>query len=335
MYKTGDLGRWLADGTIEFLGRNDFQVKIRGFRIELGEIEAKLSAVRRRARSGGARARRRPGRQAPGRVSGGRRGRRAVRWPSCARRCARQLPEYMVPSAFVQLEALPLTPNGKLDRKALPAPEATALSVREYEAPQGEIEEALAAIWQELLRVERVGRHDNFFELGGHSLLAVQLISRIRATLGVELPLRELFATSEPAVPWPMPCARAGASTLGRIEIADRSQPLPLSLAQQRLWFLDQLDKAASAAYHMPAALRLLGELDVAALQATLDRLVARHESLRTRFVAIDGVPYQQIAPEDCGFALTPRRSARLARRRARSARWRARRPRKRARRLI
>ncbi len=303
MYKTGDRGRWLADGTVEFLGRNDFQVKIRGFRIELGEIEAKLRQC------GGVRDAVVLAREdAPG-------DKRLVAYlvaddaaelsvSELRDALSRQLPEYMLPSAFVRLDALPLTANGKLDRQALPAPEATALSVREYEAPQGEIEETIAALWQELLKVPRVGRRDNFFELGGHSLLAVQLISHIRAALHVELPLRELFATSSLSALADAVSA-AGASTLGRIEIADRSQPLPLSLAQQRLWFLDQLDQAASAAYHMPAALRLIGRLDVAALQATLDRLVARHEGLRTCFVAIDGVPYQRIAPEECGFALT------------------------------
>ncbi|MEO8381792.1 MAG: amino acid adenylation domain-containing protein, partial [Acidobacteriota bacterium] len=305
MYKTGDLGRWLSDGNIEYLGRNDFQVKIRGFRIELGEIEAKLSECAG-VREAVVIARE----DVPG-------DQRLVAYlvadegfdlsvADLREVLARKLPEYMIPSAFVQLDTLPLNANGKVDRQALPAPEATALAVREYEAPEGEIEEALAALWQELLHVERVGRRDNFFELGGHSLLAVQLISHIRATLGVELPLRDLFSTSSLSALADAVRA-AGASTLGRIEIADRGQPLPLSLAQQRLWFLDQLDEAAGAAYHMPAALRLLGKLDVAALQATLDRLVARHEGLRTSFVAIDGVPYQQIAPEDCGFALTPR----------------------------
>ncbi len=303
MYKTGDLGRWLADGNIEYLGRNDFQVKIRGFRIELGEIEAKLgqcSGVRHAvvlARE-----------EAPGdkRLVAYVVAEEGVALSVAALRDAlsRQLPEYMVPSAFVALDSLPLTANGKLDRRALTASDATALSEREYEVPQGEIEQVLASLWQELLHVERVGRHDQFFELGGHSLLAVQLISHIRATLGVELPLRELFAA--PSLSALAAVVRAsGASTMGQIQRADRNQPLPLSLAQQRLWFLDQLDQAASAAYYMPAALRLRGKLDVAALQATLNRLVARHESLRTSFFAIDGVPYQQIAPEECGFALS------------------------------
>jgi amino acid adenylation domain-containing protein len=302
MYKTGDRGRWLADGTVEFLGRNDFQVKLRGFRIELGEIESKLSECAG-VRDAVVLARE----DAPG-------DKRLVAYlvaeegrelsvADLRDALSRQLPDYMLPSAFVQLDRLPLTANGKLDRKALPAPEATALSAREYEAPQGEIEQTLATLWQELLHVERVGRHDQFFELGGHSLLAVQLTSQVRATFGVELPLRELFV--RPALSALAEAVQAaGASTMGQIQRADRNQPLPLSLAQQRLWFVDQLDRAESAAYHMPAALRLTGQLDVAALQATLDRLIARHEGLRTSFTAIDGVPYQQLAPEDCGFAL-------------------------------
>ncbi|HET8796683.1 MAG TPA: amino acid adenylation domain-containing protein, partial [Thermoanaerobaculia bacterium] len=302
MYRTGDRGRWHSDGTIEFLGRNDFQVKIRGFRVELGEIEAKLGQCAG-VRDAVVLARQ----DSPGdkRLIAYLVASEGIELSAVDLRDAlsRQLPDYMVPSAFVQLESLPLTANGKIDRQALPSPEAAAFGVREYEAPIGEIEETLAALWKELLRVERVGRTDNFFELGGHSLLAVQLISHIRAALHVELPLRELFATSSLSA-LAEAVRDAGASTLGRIEIADRSKPLPLSLAQQRLWFIDQLDKSASAAYHMPAALRLIGKLNVAALQATLDRVVARQEGLRARFVAVDGVPHQEFAPADCGFAL-------------------------------
>ncbi len=302
MYGTGDLGRWLPDGNVEFIGRNDFQVKVRGFRIELGEIEAKLRLCPG-VREAAVLARE----DEPG-------DRRLVAYlvaendaelsaSDLREALARQLPDYMLPSAFVQLDTLPLNANGKLDRQALPAPEAAALSVREYEAPQGPIEEAIAALWQERLNVARVGRRDNFFELGGHSLLAVQLLSHIRATLGVEVPLRALFAS--PSLAALAEAVRAaGASTMDAIVPADRSQPLRLSLAQQRLWFLAQLDEAASAAHHMPAALTLRGRLDVKALQATLDRLVARHEVLRTHIIAVDGVPYQQVAPGDRGFTL-------------------------------
>jgi acyl-CoA synthetase (AMP-forming)/AMP-acid ligase II len=179
MYKSGDVGRWLPDGNIEYLGRNDFQVKIRGFRIELGEIEAKLSQCAG-VREAVVLARE----DEPG-------DKRLVAYlvadegldvsvSDLREALSRQLPEYMVPSAFVQLDALPLTANGKLDRQALPAPEASALHVHEYEPPQDEIEQALATLWQELLRVERVGRRDNFFELGGHSLLVVAMVERLR-----------------------------------------------------------------------------------------------------------------------------------------------------------
>ncbi|WP_235570025.1 condensation domain-containing protein [Lysobacter sp. Root916] len=214
-----------------------------------------------------------------------------------------QLPEYMVPSAFMVLDAFPLTPNGKLDRKALPAPDGSSLVQREYEAPQGEIEQGLAEIWQSLLKIEQVGRHDHFFELGGHSLLAAQLVSRVRERLGVEVPLRELFV--HPVLhAFAQAVGQAGASTLGRIERVGRDQPLPLSLSQQRLWFIDQLDASASRAYHMPAALRLSGSLHRDALKQALDTLVARQEGLRARLVAVDGVPHQVFAPEDIGFTL-------------------------------
>ena len=192
MYRTGDLGRWQADGTLEYLGRNDFQVKVRGFRIELGEIESKLSAcagvreavvIAREASSGDKRL-------VAYLVSA------AEEAPSVSamrERLMQDLPEYMIPSAFVMLAALPLTPNGKLDRKALPAPDQDAVASRAYIAPVGEVEEAIAAIWQELLGLARVGRHDHFFELGGHSLLVMQLVIRIREQLHVDVPLKALF----------------------------------------------------------------------------------------------------------------------------------------------
>jgi amino acid adenylation domain-containing protein len=191
LYKSGDLGRYHADGTIEFLGRNDHQIKIRGFRVELGEIEARLAA-HPQVRQAAVIARE----DVPGE-------KRLVAYlthhgvaPSSEElrgHLKSQLPEYMIPSAYVQLESLPLTSNGKLDRKALPAPELEAFATKVYEAPQGETETTLASIWQELLRVERVGRHDNFFELGGHSLTVVQLLSRIQNYSGVAPRLQQLF----------------------------------------------------------------------------------------------------------------------------------------------
>jgi amino acid adenylation domain-containing protein len=304
MYRTGDVGRWLPDGNLEYLGRNDFQVKIRGFRIELGEIEAKLAAcpgvrdaavVAREDAAGDKRlvAYVVPHGDAADVSVAGLRG-----------HLSRDLPDYMIPGAFVILDALPLTPNGKLDRRGLPAPDQAAVASRHYEAPVGDVEQAIAGIWQELLGVEQVGRYDHFFELGGHSLLAVRLITRLRTVLDAEVSLREVFA--QPTLSMlARAVSGAGASPAhGAIVPMERGAPLPVSWAQQRLWFLHQLDPAAGAAYHIPAALRLSGDLNRAALQASLDGIVARHESLRTRFVDVDGAPHQLIAPADSGFAL-------------------------------
>ncbi|WP_186137234.1 non-ribosomal peptide synthetase, partial [Burkholderia gladioli] len=307
LYRTGDLGRYLADGSIEYLGRTDFQVKIRGLRVELGEIETRLAAsegVREAvviARDDGE-------------------GARLVAYlvalegaslvPAALREAlAAALPDYMVPNAFVVMEAFPLSPNGKLERRALPAPDADAVVARAYQAPRGDTEVALAAIWQELLGLERVGRHDSFFDLGGHSLLAVQLVSRLRKAFGAELPLRELFARPVLAelaarIEADSEAGAAPAAELPPILPRARDSRLPLSFAQQRLWFLDTLDQAAGAAYHMPAALRLSGQLDPAALRAALDRIVARHEVLRTTIDTVDGQPVQRIAEAGAGFAL-------------------------------
>ncbi|MCH5537637.1 amino acid adenylation domain-containing protein, partial [Pseudomonas syringae pv. syringae] len=305
MYRSGDLGRWLADGNIEYLGRNDDQVKLRGFRIELGEIESQLAAC--------------PGvREAVVLVREHRPGdKRLVAYLTAQEgallsaaqlreQLSQGLAEYMIPSAFVTLARFPLTPNGKLDRRALPAPEDDAYASRGYEVPAGEIEHALAEIWQALLGLERVGRHDHFFELGGHSLLAVQLVSRLRQRFEVEVALRDVFA--EPTLQGlarQVANARLSAQTpLTSLTPVDRDLPLPLSWAQQRLWFLDQLDRAAGAAYHIPAGLRLRGRLDSEALQATLERIVARHEALRTHFALHEGQAIQVIAPATQGFAL-------------------------------
>ncbi|WP_160960591.1 thioesterase domain-containing protein, partial [Xanthomonas sp. LMG 8992] len=195
MYRTGDLGRWRPDGNIEYLGRNDFQVKVRGFRIELGEIEARLAACAG-VREAVVLARE----EVPG-------DKRLVAYvvpqqghalgvPEMRQTLSQALPEYMVPSAFVMLETLPLTPNGKLDRAALPAPNQAAVASRAYEAPAGEMEQAIAALWQELLNLERVGRQDDFFELGGHSLLAIKLMHALRTRFGADLPIAAIFSAS-------------------------------------------------------------------------------------------------------------------------------------------
>ncbi|MEB2125861.1 amino acid adenylation domain-containing protein, partial [Xanthomonas campestris pv. campestris] len=302
LYRTGDLARWRADGTLDYVGRNDFQVKLRGFRVELGEIETQLLACAD-VREAVVLARE----DSPG-------DKRLVAYvlaeegtaPEAATlraALARKLPEYMVPVAFVRVPAWPLTVNGKLDRRALPSPDGESVAAQAYEAPANEREAQVAGLWAELLGVAQVGRHDHFFELGGHSLLAIQLVSALRRTLGREVPLGRLFEHPTLAG-FAATLDDSTHSTLGSVLPADRSAALPLSWAQQRLWFLDQLDPAAGLAYHIPAALRLQGALDVAALQATLDRIVARHESLRTRFVQGEDGPVQQFAPETIGFAL-------------------------------
>ncbi|WP_197336730.1 non-ribosomal peptide synthetase/type I polyketide synthase, partial [Ralstonia solanacearum] len=299
MYRTGDLGRWLPDGSLEYQGRADAQVKLRGFRIELGEIEARLSqceGVREAAVT--------VREDTPGEprlvayyVSS-----EAIEAQALREQLQSSLPEYMVPAAYVKLDRLPLTPNGKLDRKGLPAPEGQAYASTAYEAPQGEVEVALAGIWQTLLGVERVGRHDDFFALGGHSLQAVRLVAQVRTQLGAELGLTELFA--QPSLSTvAQAIVRGQGSALPAITAADRSEALPLSFAQQRLWFLAQME-GGSEAYHIPVGLRLTGELDEGALRRSLDRIVARHEALRTRFETRDGQAVQRVAPADVGLAL-------------------------------
>ncbi|HEY6253916.1 MAG TPA: amino acid adenylation domain-containing protein, partial [Candidatus Angelobacter sp.] len=212
----------------------------------------------------------------------------------------------MVPATYVQLERMPLTPNGKLDRKALPEPEREAYAQLSYEPPQGEMEEILATLWQELLGVERLGRHDHFFELGGHSLLAMRLQARIWKVFGVELPVGTLFAC-----PTLMQLAQAlteasitrKQDSIPSITPVSREGALPLSFAQQRLWFLAQLEPE-SAAYNIPIALRLCGDLDGSALRRSLDALFVRHESLRSIFVVVDGQPHVELLPAETGLSL-------------------------------
>ncbi|MGF6351683.1 amino acid adenylation domain-containing protein [Variovorax sp. W2I14] len=297
MYRSGDLGRWRDDGSIEYLGRNDHQVKVRGYRIELGEIEAQLARLDGVREAAVIAREDQPGDK---RLIAYLTGHADV--AQLRAQLSQRLPDYMVPVAYVVLDALPLTSNGKLDRKALPAPDGEAFGHRTYEAPQGEIEQALADIWSHLLGVQQLGRNDDFFELGGHSLLAIRLVSRIRERFDAELALATLFAQPRLAA-LARSVAAAGPSELTAIPRADRSRPLPLSPAQQRLWFIAGVDAQASVAYHIPGALRLRGALDRMALRAALDLVVARHEALRTRFVAVDGQPWQHIDPP-CAFAL-------------------------------
>jgi amino acid adenylation domain-containing protein len=297
MYKTGDMARYLPDGTIEFLGRADDQVKIRGYRVELGEIENVLTQhtfVREAAV------------QAREDVPGDKRlvaylvvDKQTLPDSSQLRKfLLARLPEYMVPSAFVFLDALPLTPSGKLDRRALPEPERDREDLkRTYVAPRNPVEEVLATVWAEVLRLEQVGVMDNFFELGGHSLLATQVVSRIKVAFDVELPLRKLFEAPTVA---DLALAVEQASHIiaaPPIVQVSRDQALPLSFAQERLWFFEQL-QPGTATYNLPNILRLDGKLNADALERTCNEIICRHESLRTGFDMVAGQPVQVIREE-------------------------------------
>lgn len=293
LYRTGDRVRWLPSGVLEYLGRADEQVKVRGFRIEPGEIVAVLRT------HPGVRDAAVVAYEEPDEV-------RLVAYvvtnsdsvDELRAMLAERLPAYMVPSAFVRLDALPLTPNGKLDKAALPAPVFDTAAAR-MDAPRTPEEQLLAAIWSQVLHLPQVGRSENFFALGGNSLSAMRLAARIREVFRVELPLRDLFETPTIAgLAERIVCARRESAgvALAPIVPQPRTGLLPVSYAQQRLWFLERL-APDRALYNLPAALRLRGRLDVTALQASLDAIVARHEVLRTRIVAVDGVPMQQIDP--------------------------------------
>jgi amino acid adenylation domain-containing protein len=295
LYKTGDLMRWLPDGNLEFLGRLDQQVKIRGFRIELGEIESCLrrhpaiqdvAVVAREDSSGGKRL-------VAYLVA------RDEKTPATAELRSHlklDLPEYMLPAAFVMLKTLPLTPNGKLDRRALPAPESRPLDAT-YVPLRNEVERRLGEIWEEVLGVGRVGAQDNFFELGGHSLLATQVLSRIHRSFAVQLSVAEVFARptiAELAEQVSQVLAAGHRRPLPPLSATSREGPLPLSFAQQRLWFVDQLFPHRSQ-YNIPAVYRLRGTLDGVALERAWREIVRRHEALRTRFETVAGRPYQVI----------------------------------------
>ena len=290
MYRTGDLAWWRANGVLEFVGRADHQVKIRGFRIELGEIEVAIAAEPEVAQVAVVVREDNPrGKQIVGYVvpADG----RVVDTAVLRRRVGERVPDYMVPAALVILPALPLTANGKLDRRALPAPEKANEG---YRAPRNPQEEMLCELFAEVLSLPSVGIDDNFFALGGHSLMAMRLVSRIRATLGVEISIRILFES--PSV------AELGLqlknSEKARLPLERRVRPThaPVSYAQQRLWFLNQL-RGTTVEYNLPDALRLRGDLDLAALEQALSTIVERHESLRTHFDVVNDKPVQIVVP--------------------------------------
>ncbi|MBW4505895.1 MAG: amino acid adenylation domain-containing protein [Scytonematopsis contorta HA4267-MV1] len=297
LYKTGDRGRYLSDGNIEFLGRLDNQLKIRGFRIELGEIEAAI-AVHPGVRETVVVAREDvPGNKyltayiVPNQKE-------AIASIDLRSFLKEKLPDYMIPRAFLMLDTLPLTPNGKVDRHALPQPDFNSELQLTFVAPQTQEEKMLASIWADVLKIEQVGVQNNFFELGGHSLLATQVISRIHKTFTVELPLSTIFEA--PTI----------TELAKRIQIAiisgqsvqtppllpiPRLGDIPLSFAQVRLWFLDQL-QLNNAFYNIPIAERISGQLNVAALQSSLNEIIRRHEVLRTNFIIRERQPIQVIA---------------------------------------
>ncbi len=318
LYRTGDRVRWLANGELEYLGRADFQVKVRGYRIELGEVESVLlrhPSVREAvvvARESAAGLTRLVAYVVV-------RKDQPTDTTSLRAWLADELPEYMVPSTFVPLESLPLSSRGKVDREALPLPSLEhEPASQDGGAPRTPVEKALASMWTELLELDGVTVRDNFFALGGHSLLATQVASRIRITFGLELPLRVLFedptleqlaATIEkalglaPSAPSSQPGKKKSgadgslaAPTRPPLRRMERKGPIPLSFAQQRLWFLDQLEPGQPH-YNMPSVLRLEGTLDTEALQRAFDELVRRHESLRTSLCVEQGEPVQVISP--------------------------------------
>jgi len=304
LYRTGDRGRHLRNGDIQFLGRMDQQAKIRGYRVEPGEIETVLRghpAVRDAVvlvdepQSGNCRL---IGYAVPHHGA-------EVSAADLQRYLRERLPDYMVPAAIVLLDGLPLSPNGKVNRRALPAPDpGVERSTGEYVAPRTQTEEVLCGIWSEVLGVSQVGAEDNFFDLGGHSLLATQVVSRVRRILQVEIGVRAVFMAPTVAglaqiVEEAERQREAGApprAELAPITPVGRDEPLPLSFAQQRLWFLDQLEPG-STKYHVPLALRLEGDLDLRTLEASLREMARRHEVLRTTFAESDGTPSVIVHP--------------------------------------
>ncbi|MFE9896069.1 amino acid adenylation domain-containing protein [Streptomyces sp. NPDC005529] len=295
MYRTGDLARWSPEGLLEFVGRADDQVKIRGFRIELGEIEAVLSRFPGLAQVAVVAREDQPGdKRLVGYVVAEPNHRDGVDIEALRTHAAGLLPEYMVPSAFMVLDRLPLTTNAKVDHRALPAPDLPAAGTGR--GPRNPREEILCGLFAEVLGVPTISIDDNFFTLGGHSLLASRLISRIRTTLNVELPVPALFETPTIAT-LSAQIAEAG-SARSALTATERPTRIPLSPAQNRLWFLNKLE-GANATYNVPVAFRITGDLDADALEQALNDVVVRHESLRTVFQEIDGSSAQVVLGTD------------------------------------
>jgi hypothetical protein len=300
LYKTGDMVRYLPDGSLEYLGRRDFEIRVRGHRVDLQQVEnvARVHPGIRQVVASGWPA----GSSAPQLalhyvVADG----ESLAVDALREHLVAQLPGYMVPALYAELPALPLLPNGKLDRRSLPEPDLSASSV-EYVSPRTTTEQTLCRIWQDVLRVRQVGIHDNFFALGGHSLLAVQLISRVRHTFRAEVPISALFENPMLQHFAQRVSGYAGqppGHELARIPVTDRNGRIPLSHYQSRLWFVHEHVPEQRSSYHMALAMRLRGErLSIPAMRQAFNALVARHESLRTRFVVPEpgAEPMQVIA---------------------------------------
>ena len=292
LYRSGDMGRWLEDGNIEIRGRVDDQVKVRGFRVELGDVESKILSI--------------PHVEACVVVVKKDKQQqnylvayiviRDTTVLEIKRQLTQMLPQYMVPHCIV-LEALPLMPNGKVDREKLPEPREEDLGLT-YAPPRNKTEEQLTDIWAVLLQTEKnvnlqIGIHNNFFELGGHSLLATQMVSAVRKKMGKEIAIKEVFTLPTIAELALYISETEKTTTLPAITAQKRPKKIPLSFAQERLWFIDGL--SGSTQYHMPAVLKLNGHLDTLALESAFTSIVERHESLRTVFVEEKGNAYQQI----------------------------------------
>jgi amino acid adenylation domain-containing protein/FkbH-like protein len=296
LYRTGDLGRWRADGNLEYLGRLDHQVKIRGYRIELGEIETVLKNQAGVAAAVVVAREDHPGdKRLVAYVE--RRGGASLKIEDLKRGLGEQLPEFMTPSDFVFLDVMPMTPNGKVDRKALPVPESQGSNSARTDliAPRTSVEARLQALWRDVLHLTQIGMTDNFFALGGHSLTAARVISGIRDVFGIELPLSAIF--SKPTIEQlaeSLSSASAAEKQAAAIIPIPRSGDLPVSYVQERLWFLDQL-MPRTAAYNVPAALRLKGPLDDTLLLHAVNQVCARHEALRASFCYKNGALAQVI----------------------------------------
>ncbi|QBG54733.1 non-ribosomal peptide synthetase [Bacillus amyloliquefaciens] len=293
MYRTGDMARWLPDGTIEYIGREDDQVKVRGYRIELGEIE---TVLRKAPGAAEAVVLARPDQQGSLDVCAYIVQEKGTEFHPAEYReyVSKHLPDYMVPAYFTKTDEIPLTPSGKADRKKLFALDVQAVSSSEYAAPRNETEETLAVIWQEVLGMDKAGIYDHFFESGGHSLKAMTLLTKIHKQMGVEIPLQYLFEHPTIAALADYAASRNEGPAFSTIEPAEKQASYPLSLAQQRVYIASQFEDAG-VGYNMPAAAMIEGALDREKLEHAFSALISRHEALRTSFQSEDGTPRQVI----------------------------------------